>query len=150
MTHCCPVILHAFKALAILHRKTALWTKNTVHYFGRNIPNLDNCLILTRTTLPLSSSLPFLIHRPTFRPLSLSPVFLPLFLFSFSLTPFLSFFSPSLPHYFRLPPFLSIFPSFSFSLPPSLCSSAPSLFFNPSTSPRFSSPCYIFYQSYSP
>src|SRR6218665_1619087 len=36
-----------------------------------DIPNLYHCLILTRTTLPLSFSLPFLIHRPPFHPLSL-------------------------------------------------------------------------------
>src|SRR6218665_3706276 len=101
-------------------------------------PNLLHCIILSRTALPLSSSL------PPFLPRSFSPSS-PFLLFPFF--PFISlllppplllffFFLLSLPPFFSLPPSLSIFPSISLSpffspFPPShiFPSSISSLFF---------------------
>src|SRR6218665_3919134 len=73
-------------------------------------PNLLNCLVLARNTLPLSFTLPLFFY------LSPLPFFFLIYL-SYSI-PLSSFFPHSLPPYSSLPPSLSIIPSFS--LPSSL------------------------------
>src|SRR6218665_415302 len=96
-----------------------------------DITNLLNCLILTRSTLPLSSSI-FLPPNP-------SPLFFPISLLLHQSLPF------SLSSFFLLPllpPYLSSPPSFSLPL---LFPS--SLFLPPSISPLVFSPCYIHYLS---
>ena len=113
MTGRCPVILHVFQVLkAISHWTSALWTKYTFRYFGMDIPNLLNRLILTRNTFPLSlpsfqSSSIFLPSFPSFSSTSLLPYislfyYLPLFLFPLLLLSSL-FLSSSLPLYLPLP-----------------------------------------------
>jgi len=74
----------------------ALWTKYTVHNFGMDNPNLLNCLILTRNTLTLFSSLLPSLSSPIFLSSSPSSIFRPLYLLYISLSysiP-LSFFFP--------------------------------------------------------
>ena len=121
MIRCCPVILHVLQAMVISHRATALWTKYAVHNFGMYNPNLLNCLIFTRNTHPLSSTLHLVINLPpSFSPLPL----LPYISLSYSI-PLSSFFPLSLPH-FSLSPSLSILPSLCLPPHPSLSPSRPS------------------------
>ena len=68
-----PVILLVFQSLVISPRTSALWTKHTVHNFGIDIPNLLNCLILSRNTLCLSSHFPLPICLPSSPPALSSP-----------------------------------------------------------------------------
>src|SRR6218665_251005 len=100
-----------------------------------DIPNLLNCLILTKNTLPLFSSISIFIYLHPFLP---SSIFFPLSSFLYlSLTPSLPFFS-----LFLLPPSIPIFPSFSLHLP-----FPPFLFFPPSILPLFL--CYMHFLSQS-
>src|SRR6218665_880112 len=55
--------------------------EQSIHNFGMDNPNTFNCLIFTRNTLPLSSTLPLFICLPPFLPFS-PPLCLPIFLSS--------------------------------------------------------------------
>src|SRR6218665_2683118 len=85
------------------------------------IPNLINCLIVTKHP-PLSSSTHIFIYPPPLFPFSLSFILSPSLFLYLSLTSSIFFFIPlSLCHSFSFPPFL----------PTSLSLSPPSLFLHP-------------------
>ena len=147
----CPVISRAFH----MGNGIGYFTENnitvrkvgyTVHNFGKDITNLLNCFILTRSTLPLSLFLPPSLHlhvsssHPTPTPLSPLSSFLCLsFTLSLSSFPLSFFLVPSV----VLPPYLSSPPSFFFPPSPlSLLSILPS-----HISHLVFSPCYMHYLS---